>query len=132
MSDDQNAELSWRKAIESVSGAESELSYGRFNNATNRAYYAAFQAAVSALLDEGVRSRDGRWAHTFVQAEFVGKLINRRRRYPPELRATLSELLRLRHRADYSGTTRKRADATKAVRLSREFVDAIRPGGRPT
>ena len=127
MSDDQNAELYWLKAIESLTGAESELTNGRFNNATNRAYYAAFQAAVSALLDEGVRSRDGRWAHTFVQAEFVGRLINRRRQFPPELRDTLADLMNLRHRADYRGTTIRPAVARDAVRRSRELLQAIRP-----
>ncbi|MGH2616163.1 MAG: HEPN domain-containing protein [Thermomicrobiales bacterium] len=100
MSDDQNAELYWRKAIESLAGAESELANGRFNNAVNRAYYAAFQAAIAALLREAIWSRDGRWAHTFVYSEFVGKLINRRHRYRSGMRNTLRELLELRHRAD--------------------------------
>lgn len=128
MSDDQNAELYRNKAAESLMGAERELADARFNNATSRAYYAAFQAAIAALLDEGVRARDGRWAHTFVQAEFVGRLINRRRRYPPEIRDTLSWLLRLRHRADYRGATNKRAIAAQAVRRSRAFVEAVGPG----
>jgi uncharacterized protein (UPF0332 family) len=128
MSDDQNAELYWLKAIESLKGAESELSNGRYNNATNRAYYAVFQAAISALLNDGVRPRDGRWAHTFVQAEFVGRLINRRRRFPPALRDTLSLLQRFRHNADYRGATIDRAEARTAVRRSREFLNAVRPG----
>jgi len=82
VSDDQHADLYWRKAIESLAGAESELANERFNNAVNRAYYAAFQAAVTKLLAGGVRTRNGRWAHTYVQSEFIGKLINRRHRFP--------------------------------------------------
>ncbi len=38
-----------RKSEESLAGAESELAAGRGNNATSRAYYAAFQAAVAGL-----------------------------------------------------------------------------------
>jgi uncharacterized protein (UPF0332 family) len=67
MSDDQNADLYLDKAIESLTGAESELANGKYNNATNRAYYAAFQAAIAALLRDGIQARDDRWAHTFVQ-----------------------------------------------------------------
>jgi uncharacterized protein (UPF0332 family) len=125
MSDDQSADLYWDKAIESLTGAESELAHGRYNNAVNRAYYAAFQAAVAVLLNEGVRTRDGRWAHTFVQSEFIGKLINRRHRYPSGLRDTLTTLQVLRHDADYRGGTIKRPEANRAVRRSREFVEAL-------
>jgi uncharacterized protein (UPF0332 family) len=127
LSDDQSAELYWLKATESLAGAESELSNGRFNNAVNRAYYAVFQAAISALLLEGVRAREGRWAHTFVQSEFVGKLVNRRHLYPAGLRETLADLLDLRHRADYRGATIRPANAREAVRRSRKFLEAIRP-----
>lgn len=37
------------KALESVSGAESEFVDNRYNNCAIRAYYAIFQAAVHAL-----------------------------------------------------------------------------------
>ena len=125
MSDDQHADLYWRKAIESLAGAESELANERFNNAVNRAYYAAFQAAVTKLLAGGVRTRNGRWAHTYVQSEFIGKLINRRHRFPSRLRGTLSSLQVLRHDAHYRGATIKRPEANRAVRQSREFVEVL-------
>lgn len=128
MSDDQNADLYLQKSIESLAGAESELANGRFNNAANRAYYAAFQAAIAALLRDGISAQDGQWAHSFVQSEFVGKLINRRHRFPSDLRTTLQNLQKLRHNADYRGATMHRADASRAVRRSREFVDSVRSG----
>lgn len=37
------------KAEESLLGAISELEQSRYNNSTNRAYYACFQAAITAL-----------------------------------------------------------------------------------
>lgn len=128
MSENQEAEAYLKKAGESLAGAQSEFANGRFNNAANRAYYAAFQAAIAALLRESIRASDEHWAHTFVQSEFAGKLINRRHRYPSDLRNVLSDLLRLRHDADYRGATIHRADASQAVRRSREFVDAVRLG----
>ena len=69
------------KAEASLAGAESELSQGRFDNGANRSYYACFQAAVAALIVAGIRppSHDGRWGHDFVQARFVGNLVNRRK-----------------------------------------------------
>ena len=49
MTADLSAELYLRKALESLAGAESECANRRFSNCANRAYYAAFQAAISAL-----------------------------------------------------------------------------------
>ena len=63
------------KATESLQTAESEFVNGRYNSCGNRCYYACFQAAIAALLREGIRPR-GQWNHEFVQAQFVGALIN--------------------------------------------------------
>jgi uncharacterized protein (UPF0332 family) len=125
-----DAESYLRRAQESLAGAESECAALRFNNCTNRAYYAAFQAAIAALLRDDIRSRSrDRWPHEFVQAEFAGKLINRRRRYLPALRSTLPFLQVLRNRADYETDETSETEATRALRRSRDFVDAIRAGG---
>jgi uncharacterized protein (UPF0332 family) len=59
------------KATESLLTAESEFVNGRYNSCANRCYYACFQAAIAALLCEGIRPR-GQWSHEFVQAQFVG------------------------------------------------------------
>jgi uncharacterized protein (UPF0332 family) len=129
MSENRDPDAYMTKARESLAGAASEYDQGRFNNCANRAYYAAFQAAISALLRDGLRRDDDKWPHRYVLSEFSGRLINRRRRYPSRLGATLAELQRLRHRADYRGVTIPRADARNALRLSSEFVDAVLDGG---
>src|SRR2546428_5200683 len=77
------------KATESLLTAESEFVNGRYNSCANRCYYACFQAAIAALLREGIRPR-GQWSHAFVQAQLVGVLINQRKRYDPQLRRGLS------------------------------------------
>src|SRR4051794_23559822 len=91
------------KAEESLAGAESEFANARYNNSVSRSYYSCFQAAIHALLLNGVRPRGlhDQWGHDFVQAEFVGLLINRRKLYPADLRQTLFRNLNLRHEADY-------------------------------
>lgn len=132
MSDNRDPDAYMTKARESLAGAESEFVHERFNNCANRAYYAAFQAAISALLRDGIRRTDDRWPHDFVQSEFSGRLINRRRRFPSRIRDTLGQLQLLRHRADYRGITISRTDARLAVRRSGEFVDAVDHGGEGT
>jgi uncharacterized protein (UPF0332 family) len=126
MSVDRDAEAYREKAVESLAGAESEFDNGRFNNSANRAYYAAFQAAIAALLRHGIRRNDRKWPHTYVQSEFAGRLIQRRHRFPSHLRDTLAELQLLGHRADYEGGSVARADARRALRRSHEIVDAVR------
>lgn len=48
-----DARLFLLKARESLASAEADLKAGRFNSAANRAYYAAFQAAVAMLVEHG-------------------------------------------------------------------------------
>ena len=85
---DDDAIVFLAKAQESLAGAESEFANGRYNNCANRCYYACFQAGIAALIRAGVqpKSADRLWGHDFVQAEFVGRLINRRKLYPSTLR----------------------------------------------
>ena len=131
MADRQTIRDYLAKAVESLEGAESELANRRFNNCANRCYYACFQAAIAALLAAGIqaRSASGQWRHEQVQAQFIGQLINRRKRYPPTLRRGLSENLVLRQTADYETDTISDVQASRAVRRSRAFVDAIRLDG---
>jgi uncharacterized protein (UPF0332 family) len=108
------------KAEESLRGAENEFAQGRYNNAANRCYDACFQAAVAALHHAGLAPRGGRseWGHAFVQAEFVGRLIHRRRRYPTSLRQVLARNLTLRHTADYAPDLVTQIQAARARALS--------------
>jgi uncharacterized protein (UPF0332 family) len=133
MSTSLPAEAYLKRAQESLDGAESECASRRFNNCANRAYYAAFQAAISALVREGIRAKRGeQWPHGFVQAEFVGKLINRNRRYPSTLRPILSDLLELRSQADYQTDAVTEIEAQRALRKSRNFITAVKSGGGAT
>jgi uncharacterized protein (UPF0332 family) len=125
MSFTSRAENYGTRARESLTGAEIAFEGGRLNNCANRAYYAAFQAAIAALLREVIRSKTDSWPHTFVQSEFAGKLVNRRHLFPSHFRDVLADLQLLRHQADYSDVSVTRAEANQALRRSREFVQAI-------
>jgi uncharacterized protein (UPF0332 family) len=117
------------KAVAALAGAESELLAGRYENVANRCYYACFQAAIAALEAEGVRPTGGasaRWSHSAVQAQFVGALINRRKRYPGRLRDTLSEVSAARQAADYTRKRISEDEAKRVLRRSRDFVVAVR------
>lgn len=120
------ASLFSEKADESLAGAASEFVNGRYNNCVNRAYYACFQAAIYALAQAGVRPTGaGSWGHDFVQAQFIGQLINQRKLYPTELRGTLLRNMTLRHEAAYGTHAVNQTEASRALGRSRQFVDAI-------
>ena len=123
-----DASIFLAKAEASLAGAESELQQGRFDNCANRSYYAVFQAAIAALIDAGVTAqRGGRtWDHGFVQAEFIGRLINRQKVYPAGLRQTLFQNRELRDRADYTTQPVSEVQASRALQRSRAFVAAVR------
>jgi uncharacterized protein (UPF0332 family) len=116
------------KAEESFAGAESEYVNSRYNNCANRCYYAAFQAAIYALVGSGIRplGASDQWGHDFVQAQVIGQLVNRRKIYPTSLRNTLEQNYRLRETADYQRDHVTEVRAARAVRRTEEFLGAIR------
>ena len=119
------------KAEESLLGAESEFANGRYNNCANRCYYSTFQAAIHALQAAGVTLQSGRsiWSHEFVQAQFAGQLISRRKLYPASLSDTLSRNLILRQTADYAVEQVSHTQASRALRRTRTLYAAIHDQG---
>jgi uncharacterized protein (UPF0332 family) len=127
----QDGAIYLTKAIESLLTAESEFVNGRYNSCANRCYYACFQGAIAALLSQGIRP-SGQWNHQFVQAQFVGVLINQRKRYDAQLRRALSDNQSLRDKADYRPELVTATQASRALRRTRLFVTAIRQRGGVT
>ncbi|HEX5501987.1 MAG TPA: HEPN domain-containing protein [Thermomicrobiales bacterium] len=125
MADDSDLYLS--KAMESLAGAASEFDNERYNNAANRAYYACFQAAIAALDRAGIHPSGarGEWPHTFVQAQFAGLLIGRRKLYPAALRDVLSRMQQVRNQADYERAGVSEAQADRVLSRARVFVAAV-------
>ena len=121
------ASLYLAKAEESLAGAESEFANHRYNNCANRAYYASFQAAIAALVDAGIRPTGGKGerGHAFVQAQFVGLLINRRKAYPSGLRDVLGQALAIREQGDYLRTHVSERLAARSLISARSFLTAV-------
>lgn len=117
------------KATESLQSAESDFANRRFNSCANRAYYACFQAAVAALIRDGIRP-SGRLSHPFVHSQFNGVMIDRRKRYAGSHRDVLADLQELRDKADYTTKPTSSTEARRALDRTRRFVGAIQEGGR--
>ena len=125
---EQDITIYLAKADESLRTAESEFANGRYNSCANRCYYACFQAAIAALLSEGIRPR-GQWSHEFVQGQFVGVLINQRHLYETQLRRVLADNQTVREKADYRPELVNATQASRALRRTRMFVAAVRQRG---
>jgi uncharacterized protein (UPF0332 family) len=125
---EQDITIYFAKAEESLHTAESEFANGRYNSCANRCYYACFQAAIAALLAEGIRAR-GQWSHEFVQGQFVGVLINQRHLYETQLRRVLTDNQTVREKADYRPEVVNATQASRALRRTRMFVAAVRQRG---
>jgi uncharacterized protein (UPF0332 family) len=121
---EQDIAIFLTKAMESLLTAETESINGRYNSCANRCYYACFQAAIAALLIEGIQPT-GQWNHQFVQAKFVGILINQRKRYDTQLRRVLSDNQILRDKADYRPEFVTETQASRALRRTRLFVKCL-------
>jgi uncharacterized protein (UPF0332 family) len=121
---DDDVEVYLAKAAESLVSAESEFINGRYNSCANRCYYACFQAAVAALIEEGIRP-SGKWKHDLVQGQFVGLLIDRRKRYPSSLRSVLSDNQTIREQGDYAPIRVSRTQANRSLGRARNFVTAV-------
>lgn len=121
-----------QKARECLRGAESEYVNSRYNNCANRCYYACFQAAIHALTQAGIRPRGAstQWGHEFVQAEFIGQLINRRKLYPTSLRDALIRSFVLRRVADYGRELVTEKQVYRVLQRTSDFVEAVTSRGR--
>jgi len=115
------------KAIESLTAAQADYAAARYNSCANRVYYACFQAAVAALLAAGIRptSPRGEWSHEFVQSQFNGLLITRRKLYPITLRRVLRDTIEVREKADYTPSSVSARVATRVLQQAQDFVRAI-------
>lgn len=113
------------KAHEGVLAADAAFAAGWYTVCARTAYFAAFHAAIAALLHEGVRDRNDRWDHAWVQAAFNEQLIVRRKFYSSELRSVLVDGMALRHSADYSLDALPVRDVRRALRRCSALVAAI-------
>jgi uncharacterized protein (UPF0332 family) len=115
----EKAAIYWTKEQENLESAELLLANGRYNACANRAYYAALQASIVALLDEGYTVEKVDYALT--QGDFVSMLIHRKKIYPQQIASHLDTLRQAREDADYKlkmiSEVRARRQVTHAIEL---------------
>ena len=89
------------KAQSNLQAAERDYAYRAFDPCVSRAYFAAFQAAIAALLAlAAYRRRGHHWDHGEIAAEFTRRLIRQRKIFGGEIASILDDLKTRRHQAD--------------------------------
>src|SRR5205085_10988212 len=83
----------------------------------NRCYYATFHAAIAALISSAIRPSGSQWGHDFVQAQFNGQLINRRKVFPTALRNTLEQNYRFARGRSEEHTSELQSQSNLVCRL---------------
>ena len=99
------------------------LENGYYDSSANRAYYAAFQAAIAALVAQGITN--AKYEHKWVQASFSRALIRQRKIYPSRISSTLLDLLFIRNRADYLEEPLNKKRATSQLGRAEDFVGMV-------
>ncbi|OQX26281.1 MAG: hypothetical protein BWK80_11180 [Desulfobacteraceae bacterium IS3] len=111
------------KAKENLKIAQLSFEHDCYNACANRAYFAAFQAAIAALAKEGVQK--GKNDHAYVQSEFNFRLIKRQKIYPAKLKAYLSDMQYVRNIADYSSDNVGKKLAREQILQAAEMIGFI-------
>lgn len=119
------AERYLRKARESLASAAADVRAKRYNSAANRSYYAAFQAAVGALIHAGIDRQSRTWQHRFVTSQFSGRLIYRRKLISSKIQGYLDRLFRRRVTGDYEPGDVGEDDAKRGLRESMAVVEEV-------
>jgi len=114
------------KARHILEAAERDRSHRAFDPCVSRAYFAAFQAAIAALLAlANYRRRGHYWDHGEVAAEFTRRLIRQRKIFGGELASILDDLKTRRHQADYSTFSMRDKIAQRALDKARRLVALV-------
>lgn len=111
------------KAKENIKAAEVLFENQLYNACANRAYYAAFQAAIAALTAIGIET--DRLSHDAIQANFAVEFIQRRKIYPSHLKSYLMDLQAVRDDADYKGRLVSKKVTLRQLRKAKEFVERV-------
>jgi uncharacterized protein (UPF0332 family) len=112
------------KAAKALASARLLLTAGDSDGATNRAYYAMFDAAIAALSWAGVGATQDHKTHSGLIASFGLRLVQTGR-LPAELGRSLNRVQELRLTADYLAEPVSSEKATWAVEEADAFVASI-------
>ena len=121
-----NADDLMAKALQASTSAKVLLDAGDPDGACNRAYYAMFDAARSALLASGALAElETARTHSGLISAFSLHLV-KTGRVPVELGRSLNKVEDLRLIADYKGDSVELIDAQEMVMQAETFIAALR------
>ena len=115
--------MDWTRAQGALKAAQLCLERQLSDSAANRAYFAAFQAAICALETQGIKRDE--WTHKGAHSDFVHRFVSRRKIVPASFASALPNLMRLRHIADYRQPGVSQKQAERAVQLAQEFAELL-------
>ena len=111
------------KAQENIESAEILFNHQKYNACVNRAYYAAFHAAIAALAHFGfVREKI---SHEGLQSKFHYELIHRRKIFPRHIGGNLLIIQSVRNNADYKLIHVSKKVASRQLKRAKEIVETI-------
>jgi uncharacterized protein (UPF0332 family) len=113
---------------ENIQAAEALWNLGFFNASANRAYYAAFHAAMVFLLNNGIPVEPD---HRKVQNAFNGEAIARRKLLPSRWKEFLGEMQDVRNNADYKNKGVSKNRSNEQLSRAKEFISTLLPEIQP-
>jgi uncharacterized protein (UPF0332 family) len=114
------------KALESLKAAGLLYDSECHNSCVSRCYYAMFQIAIAALLNEGIKLPEGSLKHEWVQSQFSGLLVWRRKIYSDEYANYLHSALSIRIDADYKHEKVSKNKTQDLLKKTKKFVEEIK------
>jgi uncharacterized protein (UPF0332 family) len=109
------------RAKENLKAAELLFDNEFYNASANRAYYAAFHAAITAIYCAGIKPNID---HKVVRALFSDYYFNKRKILPSKYNDYLNELMLNRSDADYKNGVSKKI-AKSQLKIAQELVEKI-------
>lgn len=120
-----NYQLWIDKSTENLAAAQLCYDNGLFNACANRLYYAMFHAGVAVLIKHGVLPPPKNIGHDWVQSNFSGQLIHRRKVFSAKFRPYLSDSYWTRVTADYEPSSVSKKLTSKELKKAKEFINAV-------
>ncbi len=114
-------EIFKNKSLENIKIAELAYDNDCFNASANRAYYAAFHAAIFAIYSIGIEPKI---EHSIVHTIFADNFFNRRKVLSSKFKRYLGDLRDKRNTADYKSGVSKKV-ARQQLIYAKEFVDIV-------
>lgn len=120
-----NYQIWMDKATENLTAAQLCCDHGLFNACANRLYYAMFHGGIAALIKNGVPLPPKNIGHGWVQSNFSGQLIHRRKVFAAKYRPYPSDSYWIRVTADYEASPISKKLVSTELKKAKEFINAI-------